>query len=78
MLAAREREHADHLEAALHSSREIGIAIGILMHSRQLNRDQAFEFLVHASQRLNRKVRDLAWAIAEAGEVPSDTGAQKR
>ncbi|MBW0100857.1 GAF and ANTAR domain-containing protein [Pseudonocardia sp. KRD291] len=72
MVAARERENADNLEAALHNSRQIGIAIGILMRSESLTQDQAFDFLVNVSQRLNRKLRTVAGVIVEAGGVSGD------
>lgn len=41
----------------------IGSAKGILMHSQSCTRDEAFDILRRASQRENRKVRDLAEEI---------------
>ena len=71
MVAARERENAENLEAALQTSRRIGVAIGILMHGEQLTQDQAFTFLAEVSQRLNRKLRDVAGAVVDAGGIPA-------
>lgn len=54
--------HSDkimHLERALETNREIGVATGILMAHDRCSREQAFTQLVQASQNLNRKVRDL-------------------
>ncbi|SFN27515.1 GAF domain-containing protein [Pseudonocardia ammonioxydans] len=72
MASARSREHGENLEAALENSRRIGIAIGILMRGENLSQNRAFEFLVDVSQRLNRKLRDVAGVIVEAGGIPGD------
>jgi hypothetical protein len=60
------KDHAAQLDQALISSRTIGAAIGILMASRQLSQEQAFVVLKEASQRSNRKLRDLAAELVEA------------
>jgi DNA-binding TFAR19-related protein (PDSD5 family) len=72
--AASRRATAEHLERALASNREIGVAVGILMVNHQLTDDQAFDLLSRVSQRTNRKVRTIALEVAEAGaiELPSD------
>lgn len=67
--AAAERERADQLEQGLHTNREIGTAVGMLMATHQISQDQAFELLSGASQRLNRKLRDIAAAIVR-GDRP--------
>ncbi len=59
------QDHAAQLDQALISSRTIGAAIGILMASRQVSQDQAFLVLKEASQRSNRKLRDLAAELVE-------------
>lgn len=59
-------QHAAELEQALISSRTIGAAVGILMASRQVSQDAAFTMLREASQRSNRKLRDLAAELVEA------------
>jgi len=58
------------LEEALLSRDVIGQAKGILMERLHLTPDQAFEQLRSASQMHNRKVRDIAAALAETGEWP--------
>ncbi|MGH9225969.1 MAG: ANTAR domain-containing protein [Acidimicrobiales bacterium] len=45
-------------------------AKGILMQSESCTRDQAFDMLRRASQRENRKLRDLAEEIVESKLVP--------
>lgn len=64
------RRHAEQLEAALASSRQIGTAIGILMARELVTSDEAFAQLRDASQHLNRKLRDIAAIVAETGELP--------
>ncbi len=71
LAAARERRNAKDLESALHTSRQIGTAVGIIMVRQGLGQDEAFDFLVDASQRLNRKLRDLAGAVVAEGGVPT-------
>ena len=58
------------LEKALDGSREIGIAIGIIMSSHHLTREDAFGYLRLASQNSNQKLRDLASYVAETGVLP--------
>ena len=70
------RDHVAQLEKALTSSRCIGAAIGILMASRQVPQDRAFELLKESSQRANRKLYDVAAELVESvnhgvGEGPS-------
>jgi GAF domain-containing protein len=67
---ARERERAEHLERAVESNREIGMAMGVVMASGLRTPEQAFEVLRRASQQLNVKLRDVASAVVETGEVP--------
>jgi GAF domain-containing protein len=67
--AALAREQAEQLRAALISNREIGIAMGVLMHSHKVTRDQAFDLLRIGSQRQNRKLADVAAEVAETGDL---------
>ena len=60
------------LEEALLSRDVIGQAKGILMERLHLTPDQAFEELRTASQKHNRKVRDIATDVAETGTWPLD------
>jgi hypothetical protein len=68
--AADSQTRADHLLRALETNREIGIATGILMASRLLTKEQAFDQLRRASQNLNVKLVDIAAAVALTGELP--------
>jgi GAF domain-containing protein len=61
--AARESQRAEQLQEGLATNREIGAAIGILMASRGMSSEEAFTVLSQASQRLNRKLRDIAAGI---------------
>ncbi len=65
---AQERRRAANLTQALDSNREIGKAIGLLMAAHNVSSDQALEMLKHASQNMNRKLRDLAAEIVARGE----------
>lgn len=61
----------EHLRLALDSNRDIGAAIGILMYSRKITRDTAFEMLRSASQRAHRKLRDVAEEVLRTGQLPT-------
>ncbi|WP_375489872.1 ANTAR domain-containing protein [uncultured Jatrophihabitans sp.] len=67
---------AANLTIALETSRHIGAAIGILMYQRKIPQDAAFELLRLASQRTNRKLRDLACDVIDTGWLdPGPRGA---
>ena len=68
--AAQEHRRADGLQDALGSSREIGMAIGVLMGRGVVTEDQAFAQLRRASQYLNIKLRDVAAQVVETGRLP--------
>ena len=74
--AAAARSRADHLQRALISRTEIGIAMGVLMARHKVTRDQAFDLLRIASQHSNRKVADLAHDVAGTGtlDLPASVG----
>ena len=61
--------HAEHLQRALVSSRQIGMAMGILMERHRLTQEQAFERLRDLSQRRNVKLRDVADQIIYTGDT---------
>jgi GAF domain-containing protein len=65
------RELSDQLQQALESRAVIEQAKGILMAREHIDADAAFRVLVRASQRENRKLRDIAIAIV-ANVVGSD------
>ena len=58
-------ELADQMKAAMMSRVDIEQAKGILMAREGMTPDAAFEVLVRASQRENRKLRDIAREIVE-------------
>jgi GAF domain-containing protein len=63
LAAADSSARATELEAGLLTSREIGAAVGILMATHRISQEEAFDMLSQASQRLNRKLRDIASGI---------------
>lgn len=71
--AAVKHEKANNLEFALKSSREIGIAMGVLMNQYKVTREQAFDLLRVASQHSHRKLAVIAGEVADTGllELPS-------
>jgi GAF domain-containing protein len=56
-------EQARHMRAAMQSRAVIEQAKGVLMAQRRIDAEQAFEVLRDASQRYNRKLRDIAAGI---------------
>jgi AmiR/NasT family two-component response regulator len=58
---------AEELQRALVTSRQIGMAIGILMERQRLTAEQAFDCLRDLSQRRNVKLRDVAEQIIYTG-----------
>lgn len=63
-------EKARHLEVALASNRDIGIAIGVLMARHGITDDEAFGRMRSVSQRSHRKLREIAEYVAMAGDLP--------
>jgi AmiR/NasT family two-component response regulator len=71
LIALSEAEdQATNLEAALESSRAIGMALGVLMSARKVTQEQAFTLLRVASQNLHRKLRAVAAEVVETGTLP--------
>lgn len=72
---AHRQDEVDRREAALHralSTRDIiGQAKGILMERQRLSAGEAFDHLRRVSQRLNRKLAEVAEELAETGEIPT-------
>ncbi|MDT4894160.1 MAG: hypothetical protein QOE97_3195 [Pseudonocardiales bacterium] len=62
-------EKVRNLSEALETSREIGIAMGILMLGRKIDAPAAFDLLRTTSQRSHRKLRDVARDVAETGAL---------
>jgi hypothetical protein len=57
------------LEIALHTSRRIGAAIGVLMAQRHISQDAAFDLMRVASQTRHRKLRDIAEEVLYTGAL---------
>jgi GAF domain-containing protein len=65
--AARHRDKVENLERALTTSRQIGMAMGILMATHKVTEQQAFGLLRIASQSTHRRVADIAAGVVEIG-----------
>ncbi len=59
----------DNLTVALESRDLIGQAKGILMERHKITSSEAFDLLVVASQRMNRKLRDIADDLTATGQL---------
>ena len=68
------RERTMHLERALETSRDIGVAMGIVMAREKVTRQCAWDMLRMVSQHRNRKVSAIAAEVIETGELPVRTG----
>jgi len=62
-------ERADNLQLAMETRAVIEQAKGVLMAQRRVDADAAFEILRDASQRYNRKLRDIAGGIVESTQA---------
>jgi len=62
-------DRARKLKRALETNREIGVAIGVLMHRHRLSRTQAFDVLRAASQDSNRTLSDIASEVVDTGTL---------
>jgi GAF domain-containing protein len=71
-------QQAEQLQQALDSGRDIGVAIGILMSSRTLSRQAAFDLLRDVSQVTHRKLRDIASDVVETGQLELPPGPRPR
>jgi GAF domain-containing protein len=65
-------EQARNMGLAMQSRAVIEQAKGVLMAQRHVDAEQAFEILRDASQRYNRKLRDIATGIVEGTQLPRD------
>jgi GAF domain-containing protein len=68
--AARTAEDLSHLRTAMMSRAYIEQAKGILMERHKIKEDDAFTILTRASQRTNRKLRDVAQELVRTGALP--------
>ena len=65
-LVAKLRAELTGVRTAMRNRAVIEQAKGVLMAQRHLDADQAFDVLREASQRYNRKLRDIAAGIVES------------
>jgi len=65
MIAADERQAANTLREGLHSNREIGKAIGLMMAFHKISDAGAFDMLRVASQEMNIKLSEVARQVVE-------------
>jgi GAF domain-containing protein len=68
-LSALDKEK--NLRKAMESREIIGQAMGILMERHRITASQAFDLLVHVSQRANIKLRAIAEELVRTGYLPS-------
>jgi AmiR/NasT family two-component response regulator len=64
-------DEAANLRVALSSNRRIATALGILMYRFKIGNDESFTLLQETSQRLNRKLGDIADEVVLTGELPT-------
>ena len=62
-------EQARNMRLAMESRAVIEQAKGVLMAQRHVDAEAAFEILRDASQRYNRKLRDIAVGIVESAQA---------
>lgn len=65
------RRDVSNLTTALDTSRQIGMAVGILAARHRVSDEEAFALLRLTSQELNRKLRDIAQVVTRTGELPA-------
>jgi AmiR/NasT family two-component response regulator len=66
-------DRSANLERALSSNRQIGAAVGILMALHKLTSDGAFALLREASNKTNRRLRDVADQVVLTGSLDHGT-----
>jgi len=72
--ALRRQDDVDNFKAALRTSRHIGVALGIIMTTRQLSLDAAWDLLVRESQNRNIKVAALSETVIDTGAFDTPLG----
>jgi transcriptional regulator with GAF, ATPase, and Fis domain len=71
-VAMVEARHQAQFRESLESRDVIGQAKGIIMSTRHVSDDEAFQILIRASQHLNIKLRTVAAEVAETGTPPDE------
>jgi hypothetical protein len=72
LAAAAEHESARGLRDALDSNREIGKAMGLLMATRGVSDEEAFQMLRETSSKLNTRLADVARRLVEQHNADAD------
>jgi len=67
----RTRDVVAHLETALSTREQIGIAVGIVMANEKMSSEEAFAKLVQVSQHRNVKLREIAMEVSATGATPN-------
>jgi hypothetical protein len=67
--AAHRLDQLTHMEVALATNRNIGMAIGILMARHVVTQQQAFDLMRVRSQTVHRKLRDIAEDVIATGTL---------
>jgi hypothetical protein len=67
--AATARDEATQLKTALVNSREIGMAMGVVMATYKVTREQAFDLLRISSQNSNRRLVEIATEVVDTGAL---------
>jgi hypothetical protein len=65
LVAASERQEATSLREGLHSNREIGKAVGLMMAFHKVSDAEAFTMLRKASQEMNIKLVEVARQVVQ-------------
>jgi signal transduction histidine kinase/DNA-binding response OmpR family regulator len=60
---------ATHLQVALTTNRQIGVAVGVLMSREKVTSERAFDLLRIRSNQTNRKLRDVAEEVVLTGQL---------
>ena len=67
--AVMARDVVANLADTLRANREVGVAMGVLMHRHRLTREQAFDLLRLASQENTLDVAEVAATVADTGDL---------
>jgi GAF domain-containing protein len=70
-LALADAQRTEQLTAAMTNRDVIGMAKGILLERYRLSAEKAFEMLSLSSQRVNRKLVEVARELVSTGELPT-------
>lgn len=67
-------ETGSQLQTALNESREVSVAVGLLMERRRLGRKQAFDLLRSTARSQRRKIGEVAQEMIDAAELLNQNG----